>query len=95
MMVNAYPNDFDDARSGRPIPSPLPSFSHLYAGFYPHRRDFHPTPEASTGFRLFSPALANAGGAVRLEGSSGRYNELGVHHTQPTHLRRSEVDGER
>ena len=48
MMVNAYPNDIDDARSRRQIPlPPLPSFSHLYAEFYPHRGDFLPTPDAS------------------------------------------------
>ena len=49
-------------------------------------------PEPSTEFRLFSLALANTGGSRK---SSGSYNELRVHHTQPTHLRRSEVDGER
>ena len=63
MMVNAYPNFIDGARSQRQIPSPLPSFSHLRNGFYPHRGDFHPTPEPSAGFRLFSPALANTGGS--------------------------------
>ena len=47
MMVNAYPNDIDDARSQRQIPSPLPSFSPLCAEFYPHRGDFHRTPGAS------------------------------------------------
>ena len=62
-MVNAYPNDIDDARSRRQIPSPVPAFCHPCDGFYPHRGDFHPTPEASTVFRLFSPALANTGGA--------------------------------
>ena len=46
MMVNAYPNDIDDARSRRQIPSPLASFSHLCGGFYPHRRDIHLAPEA-------------------------------------------------
>ena len=72
MMVNAYPNDIDDARSQHQIPSPLLSFSHLCAGFYPHRRDFHPTLEVSefsisTEFRLISPALANAGRALDSE----------------------------
>ena len=47
MMVNAYSNDIDDARSRRQIPSPLPPFFDPCAGFYPHRGDFHPTPEAS------------------------------------------------
>ena len=47
MMVNAYPNDIDDAWTWRQIPSPLPSFSHLCVGFYPHRGDFHPAPEGS------------------------------------------------
>ena len=48
MMANAYPIDIDDAQSRRQIPlPPLPSFSHLCAGFYPYREDFHPTPEAS------------------------------------------------
>ena len=47
MMVNAYPNDVDDARSRRQIPSPVPAFCHPCDGFYPHRGDFHPTPEAS------------------------------------------------
>ena len=68
MMVNAYPIDIADARSRRQIPSPLPSFAHLCAGLYPRRGDFHPTLEVfefsiSTEFRLFSPALANTGGA--------------------------------
>ena len=82
MMVtgNAYPNDIDDARSRRQTPSPLPPFSHLCAGFYPHRRDLHPTLEVfefsiSTEFRLFSPALANTGGSRRQEVSSGSYIE--------------------
>ena len=80
MMVNAYPDDIGDARPRRQIPAPLPSFSHLCAGIYPHRGDFYPTLEVSefsisTEFRLFSPALANTGGGRRLEGSSGSDNE--------------------
>ena len=47
MMVDAYSNDIDDARSQRHILPPLPSFSHLCAGFYPHRGGIHPFPEAS------------------------------------------------
>ena len=45
MMVNAYPNDIDDARSRRQILSPPPSLSHLCAGFDPHRGDFHLAPK--------------------------------------------------
>ena len=45
MMVIAYPNGIDGARSGRQIPSPLPSFFDPCAGFYPHRRDFHLAPK--------------------------------------------------
>ena len=80
MMVNAYPNDIDDARSRRQISSPVPPFPHLCAGIYPHRGGFYPTLEVSefsisTEFRLFSPTLANTGGARRLEGSSGSNNE--------------------
>ena len=48
MMVNAYPNDIDDARSRRQIPlAHLPSFSHPLAGIYPRRRVFQPSSEAS------------------------------------------------
>ena len=47
MILNAYPNDIDDARPWRQIPlAPLPSFSHPQAGSYPRRRDIHLAPEA-------------------------------------------------
>ena len=55
MMVNAYLNDIDGARSRRHIPSPLPSFFDPCAGFYPHRGDSHPTPTPEASGSSISP----------------------------------------